>query len=57
MIDGNEIMEMFHLPQGPAVGTLKQTLKNAVLDNVVPNEREALMELLTNKAKQMGLIS
>jgi len=57
VIDGNEIMEMFHLPQGPAVGTLKQTLKNAVLDNVVPNEREALMELLTNKAKQMGLIS
>ena len=56
VIDGNEIMEMFHLPQGPAVGTLKQTLKNAVLDNVVPNEREALMELLTNKAKQMGLI-
>lgn len=57
VIDGNEIMEMFHLSQGPAVGTLKQTLKNAVLDNVVPNEREALMELLTNKAKQMGLIS
>ena len=56
-IDGNEIMEMFRLPQGREVGILKQTLKNAVLDNIVPNEREALMTLLTQKAKEMGIIS
>ena len=56
-IDGNEIMEMFRLPQGREVGILKQTLKNAVLDNIVPNEREALMTLLTQKVKEMGIIS
>ena len=55
-IDGNEIMEMFHLPPCREVGTLKQTLKDAVLDNRVPNEREPLMQLLMTKAKAMGLL-
>ena len=55
VIDGNEIMEMFHLTPCPAVGTLKQTLKDAVLDNRVPNEREPLMQLLMKKAKEMGM--
>src|SRR5574344_395817 len=36
-IDGNEIMEMFHLKPCREVGTLKQTLKDAVLDNKVEN--------------------
>lgn len=56
-IDGNEIMEMFHLQPSREVGVLKQTLKDAVLDNEVPNEREALLQLLTEKARSMGLIS
>lgn len=55
-IDGNEIMEMFHLQPCREVGVLKQTLKDAVLDMKVPNEREPLMQLLMEKAKQMGLI-
>ena len=55
VIDGNEIMELFGLKPCRAVGTLKQTLKDAVLDNRVPNEREPLMELLKQKAREMGL--
>ena len=55
-IDGNEIMEMFHLKPSREVGILKHTLKDAVLDNKVPNEREPLMELLRNKASELGLI-
>ena len=55
-IDGNEIMEMFHLKPSREVGVLKQTLKDAVLDNKVANEREPLMELLRNKASELGLI-
>ena len=54
-IDGNEIMEMFHLPPCREVGILKQTLKEAVLDNSVENEREPLMALLMKKAEEMGL--
>jgi hypothetical protein len=37
------------------VGTLKQYLKDAVLDNKVENEREPLMKLLMEKAQSMGL--
>ena len=56
VIDGNEIMEMFHLQPSREVGTLKQYLKDAVLDNKVENEREPLMKLLMEKAKSMGLV-
>ena len=55
VIDGNEIMELFHLPPSREVGVLKQYLKDAVLDNRVENEREPLMQLLFEKAHQMGL--
>ena len=55
VIDGNEIMDMFGLSPCREVGTLKQTLKDAVLDNRVPNEREPLMQLLLEKAQSMGL--
>lgn len=54
-IDGNEIMEMFQLKPSREVGILKQTLKDAVLDNRVPNEREPLMKLLMAKAQEMGI--
>lgn len=55
VIDGNEIMEMFSLQPCREVGQLKQYLKDAVLDNRVPNEREPLMALLLEKAQEMGL--
>ena len=55
VIDGNEIMEMFHLKPCREVGALKQCLKDAVLDNKVENEREPLMQLLIKKAEEMGL--
>ena len=55
VIDGNEIMEMFHLSPSREVGVLKQYLKDAVLDNRVENEREPLMKLLVEKAQTMGL--
>ena len=55
VIDGNEIMQMFNLKPSRQVGTLKQYLKDAVLDNRVENEREPLMQLLLEKARKMGL--
>lgn len=54
-IDGNEIMSMFNLKPSHEVGELKKYLKDAVLDNRVPNERKPLMALLMEKAKEMGL--
>ena len=55
VIDGNEIMDLFHLKPSREVGVLKQYLKDAVLDNRVENEREPLMHLLMEKARLMGL--
>ena len=55
VIDGNEIMEMYHLKPSREVGILKQYLKDAVLDNKVENEREPLLALLDEKAKELGL--
>jgi len=55
VIDGNEIMQLFHLQPSRKVGILKQYLKDAVLDNRVENEREPLMQLLYKKAAEMGL--
>ncbi|MCF0245011.1 MAG: HD domain-containing protein [Bacteroidaceae bacterium] len=55
VIDGNEIMEMFNLKPSREVGELKQCLKDAVLDNRVPNEREPLLQLLKAKAEAMGV--
>lgn len=55
-IDGNEIMKKFNLKPCREVGQLKKMLKDAVLDNTVPNEREPLLQLLETKAKEMGLI-
>ena len=55
MIDGNEVMEIFNLPPSQQVGMLKKCMKDAVLDNKVPNQREPLMQLLIEEARKMGL--
>ena len=56
VIDGNEIMEMYNLKPSREVGLPKQYLKDAVLDNKVENEREPLLALLNEKAKELGLV-
>lgn len=48
-VDGHEIMQMFHLTQGPEVGILKKYIKDAVLDGKVENSPEALRQLLVKK--------
>ena len=55
VIDGNEIMQLFNLKPSREVGELKKFLKDAVLDNRVENEREPLMQMLMQKAAEMGL--
>ncbi len=55
-IDGNEIMQMFNLKPSREVGELKKYLKDAVLDNRVENEREPLILLLKEKAREMNLL-
>ncbi len=48
-VNGTEIMAMFNLPEGRAVGILKKSMENAILDGIIPHEREAAIEFLKAK--------
>lgn len=52
-VSGEEIMSIFNLPPCKLVGDLKNALKDAILDGVIPNEREAALEYLHAKAKEI----
>ena len=54
-VDGLEIMQMFGLAPSPVVGQLKSSLKDAVLNGDIPNEREAALEYILKKAESLGL--
>jgi poly(A) polymerase len=54
-IGGEEIMEIFGLTPGVEVGRLKSSIKDAILDGVIPNEYDAAYNYLIEKAKKIGL--
>lgn len=54
-VDGSEIMTIFGLEPSREVGLLKQAIKDAILDGVIPNERQAAMDYLLRQAAQIGL--
>ena len=37
------------------VGSLKSTIKDAILDGVIPNEHDAAFAFMLKRAKKMGL--
>lgn len=54
-ITGEEIMKLFNLQPCREVGSLKSSIKDAILDGVIPNERAAAYQYMLAKAKVMGL--
>ena len=54
-VDGAEIMQVFGLEPCKEVGSLKSSIKDAILDGVIPNEHDAAYQYMLEKAKKMGL--
>lgn len=54
-ITGEEIMETFGLKPCREIGILKQAVKDAIWDSVIPNDHEAAYRFMLEKAAEMGL--
>jgi len=54
-ITGEEIMALFNLQPCREIGTLKEAIKEAILEGVIPNEYEAAYDFMLEKATKMGL--
>ena len=54
-ITGEMIMEVFGLSPSKPVGIIKDALKDAILDGIIPNSKEAAYQFMLDKGKEIGL--
>ena len=54
-INGEYVMRVFGIPPCSTIGVLKEYVKNAILDGVIPNEFDAADALMRRKAAEMGM--
>ncbi len=55
-INGSEIIAAFGIRPGREVGIIKNTIREAILDGIIPNEHEAARKLMLKKGIEIGLI-
>ncbi len=54
-ITGDEIIKAFNLKPSKQIGIIKDAIKEAILDGIIPNEKEAAREFMMEKAKELGV--
>ena len=54
-ISGEEIMETFEITPGPVVGNLKNAIKEAILDGIIPNHYDEARAFMFREAEKLGL--
>jgi poly(A) polymerase len=55
-VDGSEIIKTFGIKPGREVGIIKNTIREAILDGIIPNEHNAARELMITKGRELGLV-
>ncbi len=54
-VSGEEIMETFNLKPSKEIGIIKERIKEAILEGIIPNEREAAYQLMLDEGEKLGL--
>ena len=54
-ITGDLIMKTYNLPPSSIIGEIKEVIKNAILDGIIPNDYDAAYKLMEQEAERRGV--
>jgi len=55
-ITGDTIMKTYNLPPSSVIGEIKEVIKNAILDGIIPNDYDAAYRLMEEEAAKRGIV-